>query len=129
MQKRAFFCISIDVRHYTVAAILAKEGPMRMLMKVLACHPEVEYCERTSLVNLGGFLMSYKGQHRITLSAYLSDEEKLRAVEHLLECLLSKLENSSKWEVYFWNRHSGIDFKMGNDGNMPIVMSPEPHNN
>lgn len=62
---------------------------------------DIEYRESENLTNLGGFLMEYGNQRRVTMNAQLTDEEKRRALSYLLDQLA---EASEKAGVYLWIR-------------------------
>lgn len=47
----------------------------------------VDYRESQNLTQVGGCLITLDGQRRITMSAGLPEEEKVRGIEHLLSYL------------------------------------------
>lgn len=74
---------------------------MAMEILTLPTHSHgVDYRESDHLTNLGGFLMTYGNQCRITMSARLSTEEKARGMEYLIGHLDEM--TSGKPGVYLW---------------------------
>lgn len=61
---------------------------------------DIDYCESQNLTVLGGFLMIFKNQRRITMSARLTDEEKARGRAHLLDYLNKVAEEPAA--MYLW---------------------------
>ncbi len=60
----------------------------------------VEYRESDRLTTFGGFLMTFGGQRRITMSARLSLAEKERGVAYLLRRLADALPDTQ--QVFLW---------------------------
>lgn len=58
-----------------------------------------KYRESERLTKLGGFLMAYGTQRRITMNAQLTDEEKSHGIRYLLDQLA---QASEKQGVYLW---------------------------
>lgn len=59
---------------------------------MLTVHPnkymyDIDYRESNDMTLLGGFLMTFKNQRRITINARLTEEEKAQGLAHMLEYL------------------------------------------
>lgn len=60
----------------------------------------VTYNESNQFTNLGGFLMFYGEQGVVTMSASLSDEEKMVGIKYLVNCLERTSQETAG--VYLW---------------------------
>lgn len=61
---------------------------------------DIEYCESQNLEMLGGFLMIFRNQRRITINARLSDQAKAYGRDHLLQYLTKVADAPAA--MYLW---------------------------
>lgn len=66
-----------------------------------------EYHESQQLTHIDGFLVSYNGHGRLTLSADLSDQEKLHGARRLLDQLEQTVAGEP--QLFFWTRDDRAD--------------------
>lgn len=74
---------------------------MNTLVSDLGAPWNMKYSESEHLTHIGGFLMTYGKQCRVTLSTHLSKEEKVFGLKHLLACLAETPPGSAS--VHLWS--------------------------
>lgn len=60
----------------------------------------IEYQESARLTRLGGFIMIYRDRCQVTLSTHLTEEDKMRGLDHLLSYLSESPDNKVGFHLW-----------------------------
>jgi hypothetical protein len=78
----------------------ASKGDEVDMVQIIEQVGDVEYRESDRLTTVGGFLMTFGSQRRITMSTQLSTDEKERGIAYLLRCLADAPSHTQ--HVFLW---------------------------